>query len=50
MPDNETEPYYCSTYCEHNADGKCKCQPCEWLRENAGLIHEPACALAPREL
>lgn len=37
----------CGTYCEHNADKVCDCQPCTFIRSEAVFVHMPGC---PQEL
>lgn len=34
---------HCGTYCEHNADKVCDCQPCAFIRDNGGYVHVPGC-------
>lgn len=40
---------YCSTYCEHNADGECGCQPCVWIRTHGGYAHQTGCSHAKQD-
>ena len=36
---------YCSTYCQHNRNGQCDCDPCAFLRANGPVEHYARCPL-----
>jgi len=40
---------FCSTYCEHNAEAECDCQPCTFIRTQTGFEHAEGCGHDPQK-